>query len=154
MEDTIAAVLNMRPNLLDESEYENARDPNETYGWRQGGYINALHYEWRAIEMKKNNPMHNPETTKKVSETLQAQYDNGREVWNKGIPNPEQAERMKGDNNPMNRFPEKNPFLGQSFVKGRKWFNNGIENKYLYEHEEVPEGFAKGMLPQIRNKKS
>lgn len=57
--------------------------------------------------------------------------------------------------NPMKLNPEKNPFLGTSFVKGRKWYNNGITNLYLYETDVVPEGFVAGMksYKRIRNGK-
>ncbi len=55
------------------------------------------------------------------------------------------SDNMKGDRNPMRRFPEKNPFKGKSFVKGRKWYNNGKKNIYLNPNEIVPEGFVPGM---------
>ena len=62
------------------------------------------------------------------------------------------SESMKGDNNPMRKFPESNPFLGKSFVKGRKWYNNGVENLYLYIGEVIPEGYVRGMKPQPNRK--
>ena len=62
------------------------------------------------------------------------------------------SESMKGDNNPMRKFPESNPFLGKSFVKGRKWYNNGVENLYLYIGEVIPEGYVQGMKPQPNRK--
>ena len=62
------------------------------------------------------------------------------------------SKRMKGDNNPMRRFPEKNPFNGKSFVKGRKWYNNGVKNLYLYIDDTIPEGFVLGMKPQPNRK--
>ena len=163
MKDTIAEALGMRP-LGFSIDPEEGRDPNET---TNHGYISEEHYEWMSKSwasgeishtqeslkkmskrMKENNPMKNPETAKKVSESLQ-----GRDAWNKGIPNPEQAERMKGDGNPIRRFPEKNCFKNNSYVKGRKWYNNGEENLYLYEDEEIPDGYKPGMKPQTRKKK-
>jgi len=55
------------------------------------------------------------------------------------------SERMKGDENPMRRFPEKNPGFGTSFVKGKKWYNNGERNLYLSADQQIPEGFNIGM---------
>jgi hypothetical protein len=60
------------------------------------------------------------------------------------------SDRMKGDNNPVRRFPDKNPFKGTSYVKGRKWYNNGKENVYLYPDQHIPEGFVPGMKFQER----
>ena len=77
--------------------------------------------EARRIDALENNPMWTEQAKKKHSE------------------------RMMGDNNPMRKFPEKNVFSGKSFVKGRKWYNNGEENIYLYPDEPVPDGYVKGM---------
>ena len=55
------------------------------------------------------------------------------------------SNHMKGDNNPMRKYPEKNPFKGTSFTKGRKWYNNGEKNIYLYAEDVVPEGYVSGM---------
>lgn len=60
--------------------------------------------------------------------------------------------RMSSSENPMKKFPEKNPFIGKSFVKGRKFYNNGIENIYIYETDVIPAGFIKGMAPYKRNR--
>jgi hypothetical protein len=61
-------------------------------------------------------------------------------------------ERMKSNENPMKKYPEKNPFLGKSYVKGRKWYNNGLENLYLGESDVVPDGFVPGMKPYNRKR--
>jgi len=53
----------------------------------------------------------------------------------------------------MRKYPEKNVFKGKSFVKGRKWYNNGEENLYLYPDEPVPDGYVKGMK-FVKRKKS
>jgi hypothetical protein len=82
--------------------------------------------------------------------------------WHSKIENPGRTERsrkiasarMLSDENPMKKFPEKNPFLGNSYVKGRIWYNNGVENLYLYAHEIVPEGYKKGMKPYKRKVKA
>lgn len=59
-------------------------------------------------------------------------------------------ERMSSDENPMRKYPEKNPFLGKSYVKGKKWYNNGTTNIYLSCDEKVPRGFILGMKPYKR----
>lgn len=104
--------------------------------------------------MTAENPMHNPESAKKMSATLKAKYESG-EMIPRVIRDDEKSaisERMKGDGNPMRRFPEKNPFNGKSYVIGRQWVNNGTENLYLKEGEEIPEGYVKGMMYVPRGK--
>ena len=59
------------------------------------------------------------------------------------------SERMK-TNNPMTRFPEKNPFKGKSYVIGKKWYNDGIVNLYLNPEDHIPEGFVPGMVYKKR----
>lgn len=60
------------------------------------------------------------------------------------------SKRMTGDGNPMRKFPEKNPFLGKSYVVGKKWYNNGIENLYLNPDDDIPEGYVPGMVYKKR----
>ena len=74
---------------------------------------------------RENNPMLKEENRKKVSK------------------------RMK-ERNPMHTHPEKNPFLNNSYVKGRKWYNNGVENIYIYG--DPPEGYVPGMKYKPRKK--
>jgi hypothetical protein len=162
MHDPIAEALGMRPLgfSIDPNE---GRDPNETT--KNHGYISEEHYEWMSKawasgdirhregflkesskRMKENNPMKNPETAKKVSESKK-----GTPAWNKGVPNPEQSKRMK-ENNPVHTHPEKHNFKNNSYVKGRKWYNNGEKNLYLYDHEEIPTGYTRGMKHVARKK--
>jgi len=63
------------------------------------------------------------------------------------------SERMRSSENPMIKYPEKNPFLGKSYVTGRKFYNNGIKNLYLYPDDPIPQGYVPGMAPykRIRN---
>ena len=144
MEDKIADALDMRP--LGDVDLTEGTDPNEVLA--RGGHMGDAWYKNWSEEMKVNNPMHNKETAKKVSESKK-----GKPTWNKGIPNPEQAERMKGDGNPTRRFPEKHNFKNNSYVAGRKWYNNGEKNIYLYDHEEVPPGYKRGMRYVARQRK-
>jgi len=108
----------------------------------------------RSLAMKLDNPMRNEDVVNKMSQTR-------KDLFSKGLlPNPmdslearkKASDRMK-KNNPMKKFPEKNPFLGKSYVVGRKWYNNGIENKYLFDNEVIPEGFVKGMVYKARKKR-
>jgi len=59
------------------------------------------------------------------------------------------SERMK-KHNPAHTHPENNPFLNNSYVKGRKWYNNGVENIYIYDNP--PEGYVAGMVYKPRKK--
>jgi hypothetical protein len=78
-----------------------------------------------SIRMKDvSNPMHNEEAKKKISE------------------------RMKGDNNPMRKFPERNHILNGGLTPsmgGAKWFNNGTESRYYRPSDTVPAGWSEGM---------
>jgi hypothetical protein len=108
-----------------------------------------------STQMKENNPMHDPEVAKKVSNTLRERYASGeiKATGGKSKKSRETARaRMLSDDNPMKKNPEKNPFLGKSYVKGRKWYNNGEKNVYLYPDEEVPEGYVPGMVYKQRKK--
>jgi hypothetical protein len=63
------------------------------------------------------------------------------------------SESMKGDNNPMRKYPEKNPGWGKSFVRGKKWYNNGSQNLYLSPDEPIPEGYVVGMKYSPKKRK-
>ena len=132
------------------------------------GYISESHYEWMSDawksgeikhkkevlekmseEMKKNNPMHNPEAVEKMKQTKLAKFASGElkpNVMGEQA-RKETSERMK-KNNPIHRFPERHNFKGNSYVKGRKWYNNGQENIYTYD--EAPEGYVAGMMYKPR----
>lgn len=60
------------------------------------------------------------------------------------------SKRMRSSENPMIKYPEKNPFLGKSYVAGRKFYNNGSKNLYLYPTDIIPEGYVLGMAPYKR----
>ena len=36
-------------------------------------------------------------------------------------------------------------------LKGKKAYNNGVKNIYLFPHEPIPEGFVKGVVPYHTN---
>ena len=102
--------------------------------------------------MKTNNPMFNEETRKKMSETRREKFRNGilmPTVFSDSV-RKEISKRMTGNGNPMRKFPEKNPFKGKSYVVGKKWYNNGINNLYLNQNDSVPAGFIPGMVYKKR----
>jgi len=72
------------------------------------------------------NPMHKESARKKISES------------------------MRGDNNPMRKFPERNHILNGGLTPsmgGAKWFTNGKHSKYFRPNDSIPEGWAEGMAP-------
>tara|TARA_B110000285_G_scaffold183679_1_gene207938 strand:+ start:120 stop:542 length:423 start_codon:yes stop_codon:yes gene_type:complete len=116
------------------------------------GYISEEVYRECSERMKQNNPMHNPDVAKKVSETKKRMYESGElkpNVMGEQA-RKEASERMK-KRNPTHTHPEKHNFKGNSYVKGRKWYNNGTENIYILG--EPPEGYIEGMMYKSRKKK-
>ena len=107
------------------------------------------------------DPHGNRKLTSRMVHNIKKNYTEFKK-WHAKIDNPGRSEksrkvasvRMLSDDNPMKKFPEKNPFLNNSFVKGRSWYNNGVDNLYLYPHETIPEGYIKGMKPYDRKRKS
>lgn len=97
--------------------------------------ITARQYERAKLAMSKNcsnrmkdvsNPMYKEAAKKKISEN------------------------MKGDNNPMRRFPERNHILNGGLTPsmgGSKWFTDGKNSKYFRPGEPIPEGWIAGMAP-------
>jgi hypothetical protein len=97
--------------------------------------ITSTQYERAKIAMSKNcsvrmkdvgNPMHKEDAKKKISES------------------------MKGDNNPMRRFPERNHILNGGMTPSMgdaKWFTDGTSSKYFRPDEIVPNGWSEGMAP-------
>lgn len=107
-----------------------------------------------SLGMKLNNPMYNKETAKKAIQTRKKRYDSG-ELSQRKISDKEKfaiSERMKGDNNPTKRFPEKHNFANNNYVEGKHCYNNGIVNKYFNSSDEIPDGWVRGNRPYIRNR--
>jgi hypothetical protein len=105
--------------------------------------------------MKLNNPMKNRDNVLKTLETKAARYKSG-EISIRNLSEQEKCDisnRMKGSNNPTNRFPEKHNFKNNSYVLGKFCYNNGVKNKYFFPDDIIPEGFVKGTKPykRIRN---
>lgn len=67
-----------------------------------GGYINMEFYKLHSEFMKKNNPMHNPEVAKKLSNIMKGRAGRKLEDWEKKA----LSERMKKDN-PAKKYPER-----------------------------------------------
>ena len=105
------------------------------------------------------DPHGNRILTSRMVDTIKRNFKEFKK-WHAKIDNPGRTEksrraasdRMKSSENPMIKYPEKNPFLNNSFVKGRVWYNNGIKNLYLYPEETIPEGYTKGMKPYARKR--
>lgn len=60
------------------------------------------------------------------------------------------SESMKGDNNPMRRFPERNHILNGGLTPsmgGAKWFTDGKESRYFRPNDTVPDNWIPGMAP-------
>ena len=95
--------------------------------------------------------------TSRMVSTIKQNYREFKK-WHARIENPGRSvnsrnaarKRMLSEDNPMKKHPEKNPFLGKSFVVGRKWYNNGETNLYLYDTDPIPNGFFPGMKYQKR----
>jgi hypothetical protein len=101
------------------------------------------------------NPYGHRKYTSRMYDNIKKHYSNmmtwrPRESWfsEEGIK--KLSNQMKGDNNPMRKYPEKNVFRGKSYVVGRKWYNNGIKNLYLTPSDDIPEGFIHGMVYKKR----
>jgi hypothetical protein len=105
------------------------------------------------------DPHGNRKLTSKMVHNIKTHYSEFKR-WHSKIENPGKSEnsrkkafvRMSSEENPMKKFQEKNPFLNNSFVKGRTWYNNGVDNLYLYPHETIPEGYVRGMKPYTRKR--
>tara|TARA_B110000967_G_C18629327_1_gene432829 strand:+ start:114 stop:734 length:621 start_codon:yes stop_codon:yes gene_type:complete len=109
--------------------------------------------EARSVAMKLDNPMFKQENRDAQSVRAKKLFETNNPMWTEEA-RKKKSESMKGDNNPLRKYPEKNPFKGKSFVKGRKWYNNGEENLYLYPDESVPDGYVRGMKFVKRKKSS
>lgn len=58
------------------------------------------------------------------------------------------SENMKGDNNPMRRFPERNHILNGGLTPSMgnaKWYTDGLSSKYFRPGESIPDGWKPGM---------
>lgn len=151
MKDTIAEALGMR-QLGSSIDFNEGRDPEETLTF--GGHMGDEYYKQWSEVMKEDNPMYDPDVVAKVSKTKKERFESG-ELKGRKLSEEEKknlSERMKA-NNPVHRFPEKHNFKNNSYVQGRKWYNNGEQNLYLYDNELIPPGYKRGMKYVARKRK-
>ena len=60
------------------------------------------------------------------------------------------SESMKGDNNPMRRFPERNHILNGGrtpSMDGARWYTDGKKSRYFRPDDIIPSGWQLGMAP-------
>jgi hypothetical protein len=120
-------------------------------------YPNHVGIQYSFLCMMRGGKTHGRVLTSRMIETIKKNFKIFKR-WHTKLTNPGKSEksrtkareRMLSDENPMKKTPEKNPFLGKSYVKGKRWYNNGLENRYLGAHDIVPEGFVPGMKPYQR----
>lgn len=94
---------------------------------------------------------HTPETKQKMSQSRK-----GKKAWNKGLPgtftnkthSPETKEKLSKLKTGL-LVGEKNVFYGKSFVKGRKWYNDGLKTFYLYPSDPETTGLKIGRIKKI-----
>jgi len=109
---------------------------------------------WMATENKKNDR----KISGKQYETAKIAMAANCASRMKSVGNPMQhdsakkkiSENMKGDNNPMRRFPERNHILNGGrtpSMDGAKWFTDGTNSRYFKSDEVIPAGWKKGMAP-------
>jgi hypothetical protein len=109
----------------------------------------------RSIAMKLNNPMFDEQTRLKVSQTKKERFQSG-DIIPRSLSEQEKidiSERMKGDNNPTRKYPEKHNFKNNKYNLGKFCYNNGLVNKYFSEEDVIPEGFVRGNRPRKTNDK-
>lgn len=94
-----------------------------------GGYINEHVYAEKSVEMKKNNPMHKPESVEKMRQTKLRKFASGElkpNVMGEDARR-EASERMK-KNNPLS----KNPELTNTAKPVDVYYENGNIESFAY----------------------
>lgn len=109
---------------------------------------------WMATENKKNNRR----ITSRQYERAKMAMSKNCSIRMKDVGNPMHkevskkkiSENMKGDNNPMRRFPERNHIRNGGLTPsmgGAKWFTDRGSSRYFRPGEIIPEGWIQGMAP-------
>lgn len=127
------------------NKFQNRNWNSNQYSKMKNAYSNA---------MKVNNPMFNEEVKLKSLKTRRERYESG-ELLPRKLSEKEKkdiSERMKGDNNPTRKYPEKHNFKNNKYVLGKICYNNGLVNKYFYPDDVIPEGWNKGSKPYKRTR--
>lgn len=122
----------------------------------QGRGFNSSQYEKMKLShstaMKNNNPMFREDVRLRALDTRTKRYQSGELSYRKISEKEKQdaSERMKGDNNPTRKYPEKHNFKNNKYVLGKVCYNNGLVNKYFNPDDLIPDGFVKGNKPYVR----
>ena len=116
----------------------------------QSRQYSSLNYERmklsHSLAMKLNNPMFDEQTRLKVSQTKKERFASG-DLVPRSFSEQERAnisDRMKGDGNPVRKYPEKHNFKNNKYTLGKFCYNNGLVNKYFSSDDIIPEGFVIG----------
>jgi sRNA-binding carbon storage regulator CsrA len=121
------------------------------------GIILTDEIKLKISDAAKNRPtrVHSKETKEKMKDSWNKRKIEGYEHHNKGVPRNEETKKKISDSK---RGVKRNPFtddhlrkMSESLkgkAKGKIWITNGIEASMIWPHEEIPNGWKKGMKPR------
>lgn len=96
---------------------------------------------------------HSEITKQKISD-----FNKGKTAWNIGLPGTflgkkhTEESKIKNSIAHKGKFAgDKNPMYGKSAVKGRKWYNDGLNTFYLFPENPLTKDLVPGRLPRLTN---
>lgn len=96
---------------------------------------------------------HSDITKQKISES-----NKGKIPWNLGLPGTFSGKKHSEESKTKNSIAhkgmfagDKNPMYGKSAVKGRKWYNDGLNTFYLFPDDPLTKNLVLGRLPRLTN---
>lgn len=143
-----------RDVLVTEQVVQDARSYNMVVGGSGGFKVTDID-EWKRklkASRKGKTPSlglkHTNESKQKMSISRK-----GMKAWNKGMSgtftgrkHSEETKLLQSSIKKGLYDGEKNPMFGKSAVKGRKWYNNGVETFYLFPDDPLCENLTLGRL--------